>query len=42
MRALREDGLIATEGRRLTVLDWEGLQSAGDFSPAYLHLKTAA
>ncbi len=42
MRALRDDGLIATEGRRLTVLDWEGLRSAGDFDPAYLHLKTAA
>jgi CRP-like cAMP-binding protein len=42
MRALREDGLVATEGRRLTVLDWEGLRSAGDFDPAYLHLKTAA
>jgi CRP-like cAMP-binding protein len=42
MRALREDGLVATDGRRLTVLDWEGLQSAASFTPAYLHLKKAA
>jgi CRP-like cAMP-binding protein len=41
MRALREAGLVATEGRRLVVLDWEVLQSAGEFDPAYLHLKTA-
>ena len=38
MRALREDGLVATNGgRRLVVLDWEALQSAGEFDPAYLH-----
>jgi CRP-like cAMP-binding protein len=41
MRALREDGLVANQGRRLTVLDWEGLQSAAKFDPTYLHLKTA-
>jgi len=42
LRALRENGLIALQGRRMNVLDWEGLQSAGKFDPAYLHLKTAA
>jgi transcription initiation factor IIE alpha subunit len=42
LRALREDGLIAHHGRRMTVLDWEGLQAAGSFDPAYLHLKRAA
>ena len=41
-KALREDGLIAQEGRRLVVLDWKGLQLAGEFDPGYLHLKTAA
>src|SRR5215207_6227728 len=42
MRALRDAGLVATEGRRVVVLDWEALQSAGEFDPAYLHLKPAA
>jgi CRP-like cAMP-binding protein len=41
-KALREDDLIATEGRRLVVLDWEGLQSAGEFDPGYLYMKTVA
>jgi CRP-like cAMP-binding protein len=39
MRQLREDGLIVTRGRRLTVLDWANLQVAGEFDPRYLHLK---
>jgi hypothetical protein len=41
LKALRENGLVAT-GRRLAVLDWEGLQSAGEFDPAYPYLRTAA
>jgi len=42
MMALRRDGLVATQGRRLTVIDWEGLKLAGDFDPEYLHLSKAA
>jgi CRP-like cAMP-binding protein len=38
MRALREAGLVAIKGRRLQVLDWEGLKRAGEFDPMYLHL----
>ena len=39
LQALRGDGLINLAGGRLTVLDWEGLQEAGDFDETYLHLK---
>jgi hypothetical protein len=39
MSALGEAGIIDSEGRRLVVLDWQGLQSAGEFDPKYLHLK---
>jgi len=39
MRHLRDEQLIATEGRQLSILDWKGLQRAGEFDPAYLHLK---
>jgi transcription initiation factor IIE alpha subunit len=38
MRALREAGIVAIKGRRLTVLDWEGLKRAGEFDPMYLHI----
>jgi CRP-like cAMP-binding protein len=41
MRQLREDGLIVTQGPRLTVLDWAKLQAAGEFDPGYLHLEKA-
>jgi hypothetical protein len=36
------DGITDDKGRRIVVLDWEGLTAAGEFDPAYLHLKTAA
>lgn len=40
MRELRENGLVSTEGRRrLTILDWPGLQQAAEFDPSYLHLE---
>jgi CRP-like cAMP-binding protein len=42
LRALREDGLVTTKSRRIVVLDWEGLKKAGEFDPAYLHVKAAA
>ena len=41
MRALRENGLIVSAGKRLVVLDWEGLQEAGEFDPMYLHMESA-
>jgi CRP-like cAMP-binding protein len=42
LKVLREDGLVTAKSRRIVVLDWEGLKAAGEFDPAYLHLKTAA
>jgi hypothetical protein len=33
---------MRTKGRRLVVLNWEGLKAAGEFDPAYLHLKPIA
>jgi CRP-like cAMP-binding protein len=36
---LRADGLIQTQGARLTIPDWEKLKVAGDFEPSYLHLE---
>jgi CRP-like cAMP-binding protein len=39
LQELRGAGLITLNGKTLTVLDWEGLQEAGDFDPTYLHLK---
>jgi CRP-like cAMP-binding protein len=39
MQQLRADGLIVTQGTRLTVPDWEKLKEAGEFDPAYLHLE---
>ena len=41
MKALRGAGLVASEGRRLVVLDWNGLQSTGEFDPTYLNLSKA-
>jgi CRP-like cAMP-binding protein len=38
MQGLRAEGLLRTTGRKMTILNWLGLQSAGDFSPAYLHM----
>lgn len=39
MRALRDRGLVATEGTVLRILDWHGLVGVGDFDPGYLHLR---
>jgi CRP-like cAMP-binding protein len=38
LQDLRSDGLINLHGGALKVLDWEGLQKAGEFDPTYLHL----
>jgi CRP-like cAMP-binding protein len=37
LKVLREEGLISLERHKLTILDMAALQSAGLFSPAYLH-----
>lgn len=37
LQALRREGLISLSAQTLTVLDWEGLRDAGDFSERYLH-----
>lgn len=39
LRALRESRLIELRGRRMKVLDWDGLCELGEFDPAYLHLR---
>lgn len=39
VRDLKAAGLITLRSRRLTVHDWEGLVSAGEFDPTYLHLR---
>lgn len=38
LQDLRKAKLISLNGGSLTVLDWEGLQEAGEFDPTYLHL----
>ena len=43
LKELRGRGLIATSSHRhVSILDWQGLQTAGDFDPTYLHLRTSA
>ncbi len=39
LQDLRRNGLITSKGRRLLIEDWPRLQEAGDFDPAYLHLR---
>jgi CRP-like cAMP-binding protein len=39
MKELKRDKLIRVERRKLTILDWDGLVSVGDFDPEYLHLR---
>ncbi|HEV7266727.1 MAG TPA: Crp/Fnr family transcriptional regulator [Falsiroseomonas sp.] len=41
LQSLREEGLITIDGKRLTVLDREGLRKAGNFNANYLHLDRA-
>lgn len=41
LQRLRDEGLIATQGRRWTVLDIAGLQRAAKFEANYLHLDRA-
>jgi len=37
VQELRRSRLIVWQGAKLTILDWDGLQMAADFDPAYLH-----
>ena len=39
LQALRNDGLIITNKRRVTIPDWQKLQDAGEFDSLYLHLE---
>jgi hypothetical protein len=39
LQALRSEKLIRLENGALTILNSEGLQTAGEFDPRYLHLK---
>ena len=41
LQRLRDERLIATEGKRWTVLDTEGLRSAARFDASYLHFDRA-
>jgi CRP-like cAMP-binding protein len=38
LQQLRGDGLIELKGRKLTILDYDGIAEAGQFDPSYLHL----
>ena len=42
LQELRGEGLITLRAGSLTVLDWDRLQEAGEFDPAYLHLRQEA
>ena len=43
LQELRGNGLIKTsKGGRVVIVDWPGLQTAGEFDATYLHLKQAA
>jgi CRP-like cAMP-binding protein len=37
LQSLRQEGLISLTSRSLTVHDWRGLRSVGEFSELYLH-----
>src|SRR5829696_6564425 len=39
LQELRHNGLIKTQGGRVTIEDWDGLRAAGEFDPTYLHLQ---
>ena len=41
LKELRGNRLIATPGRFVSILDWDGLQAEGEFDPTYLHLRAS-
>ncbi|MFC5082449.1 Crp/Fnr family transcriptional regulator [Microvirga arabica] len=40
LQQMRAEGLIVTQGTRLTIPDWDRLKQVGEFDPTYLHLKS--
>ena len=42
LKELRGNGLISFKSSTVTVRDWEGLKEAGEFDPAYLHIRQEA
>ena len=40
LRVLREAGLVEVDRTEVRILDWPGLAAAGQFEPAYLHIRT--
>ena len=42
LQELRGNRLIRSAKRSVTILDWDGLQTAGEFDPTYLHLQPDA
>ena len=42
LRQLREDGLVELRSGTVQILDRPGLERAGEFEPAYLHLDGTA
>lgn len=41
IRLLREEGLIDSRGKSVTILDWERMQAFAEFDPKYLHMPLA-
>ncbi len=39
LQEMRAEGLIVTQGTRLTIPGWDKLKAAGEFDPTYLHLE---
>ena len=39
LQEIRKAKLITLRGATLKVIDWDGLQKAGEFDPTYLHLE---
>jgi DNA-binding transcriptional regulator LsrR (DeoR family) len=42
LKKLRAHGLIRWGKRSVVIEDWDGLQTAGEFDPTYLHLRKDA
>lgn len=42
LKEMRDAGLLTLKSGRLTIHDWDALATAGDFDPAYLHLRQTA
>jgi CRP-like cAMP-binding protein len=38
LQQMRAEGLIETQGTKLTIPDWDKLKEVGEFDPTYLHL----